>query len=148
MATPIVELILADLKTALEGVSGIVSVNRGKWVEAQTQGKNTAVFPYINMGECVVSSTDSPTGIHYKRLDHTIEAYALWVEATAFADIQQLMSDIEAAVMADPRRDGNAVDTLVTSMATPGIVHEFGYVSCTMTITVTYAHSITDPEAR
>lgn len=146
MPTPIAESILADIATAWAGISGIISVNRGKWVAPQEQVKaDKTQFPYINMGTVSLVNLDIVASRTYKRLTVEGHGHIIYDETVGFSTLQTLISNMESSVMADPTRSGFASDTRLSSATHPGIIDEFGFTSCLVAIEVDYPHDPADP---
>ena len=109
--------------------------------------------PYLNMGMPTTEALEEANLKTVKRMSFPVEgvvSYDASDPAASRAAAQNLMGDVERALVTDPTRGGYAIDTVVVGESQPSMIETRdpgrpGVVTTEQTVQVTFGHSRTDP---
>lgn len=151
MATSVREQIIANIATALAAVTTgngyentLASVQR-----FMQSGLTVAQVPTAIVNFDEERKSQGPTDRADCQLSISIDIWAVHSEAVVSGStatlVDSLAGDIEKAVMVDPTRGGLARTCEVDSIHPFRLAEGQPYVGATVTVRITYTHSLSDP---
>lgn len=148
MTTPIVGTITANMATALAAITTVNGYNFTAAVERFDHRGNTPAHAKIVLHKLnrfkVENETRTMVGWRQR---YEVVGYVAQTEATVTSIevlAEQMSADIEKAVMADPTRGGNAVDTFIMDPSEV-VANDGGIIGVNVAVEVYYRTAIADP---
>lgn len=149
MATPVLESILSNLRTALtaitttngyhQTVKQVVRLGLPPWTAKE--------FPYITVVGVDGTKENSHTKITTDHIDVTLGLFLKNDRADPETDIVNLVCDVEKAVMVDGSRGSKALWTSVTDHSIALLEENETIVAAKVVVSICYRHAYGDPEA-
>lgn len=148
MANSIRENILTKLKTLVEGLTGVGTVQRMRTSPLDNDVAFPAIFIFEEREEIL---TKAPTnmGQVYKNLFITLQAWQIDEGGDSSVQMNELLKNVEKQAMSNPTFDGLAIDTIpleTRNFVDISSVKGEGYIGFEFDIQIQYRHTFYDPE--
>lgn len=148
MANSIRENILAKLKTLMEGLTGVGTVQRLRTSPIDNDVAFPALFIFEER-ETITTKPSANMGQVYKNLFVTLQAWAIDEGGDVSVQINELLKNVEKRAMSNPTFDGLAIDTIpleTRNFIEVSSVKGEGYIGFEFDIQIQYRHTFYDPE--
>lgn len=148
MADTKAEKILANIETTLETITVVNGYNNTvKIVTRNTKAVlNMPMFPAIIIGKGSGTVDAMAKSSAHRKMFITIEAWTR-KEKDASQEVEKFLGDIQKAMMVDPRRGGNAINTIEVSDTPILIDSETAEIGFQVQYQIDYRTKIEDPTA-
>ena len=148
MANSIRENILVKLKTLMEGLTGVGTVQRLRTSPIDNDVAFPAVFIFEEKEE-ITTQPPSNMGQVYKRLFVSLQVWAIEDGSDLSIQLNELLKNVEKKAMSNPTFDGIAIDTIpleTRNFVEVSSVKGEGYIGFEFDIQILYRHTFYDPE--
>ena len=148
MANSIRENILAKVKTAMETLTGVGTVQRMRVSPLDNEVAFPAVFIFEDREE-ISTQAPSDMGKVYKDLFITLQCWEIDDGSDMSVQLNELMKNVETKAMSNPDWDSLAIDTIpmeTRNFIDLNSVKGEGYLGFEFDMRIRYRHTFYDPE--
>jgi len=148
MANSIRENILVKLKTLMEGLTGVGTVQRLRTSPIDNDVAFPAVFIFEEKEE-ITTKPSANMGQVYKNLLISLQVWAIEDGSDLSVQLNELLKNVEKKAMSNPTFDGLAIDTIpleTRNFVEVSSVKGEGYIGFEFDIQILYRHTFYDPE--
>ena len=148
MANSIRENILVKLKTLMEGLTGVGTVQRLRTSPIDNDVAFPAVFIFEEKEE-ITTKPSANMGQVYKNLLISLQVWAIEDGSDLSVQLNELLKNVEKRAMSNPTFDGLAIDTIpleTRNFIEVSSVKGEGYIGFEFDIQIQYRHTFYDPE--
>lgn len=148
MANSIRENILVKIKTTMEALSGVGTVQRSRVTPIDNEVAFPAIFIFEEKEE-VSTKKPGDMGKVYKNLFVTIQGWEIGHGGEDSVQLNELLKNVETQAMSNPQWDSLAIDTVpieTRNFMNFNSVKGEGYLGFEFDIKIQYRHTFYDPE--